>query len=148
MHVQRNVKPIPEGYRAVTPYLVVREVPKLIEFLKDAFGAVEVYRFAKPNGEVMHAEVRIADSVVMMGEAGGQWPAAPCNLYLYVEDVDGVFRQAVKAGGTVVREPEDQFYGDRSGGVTDPAGNMWWISTHVEDVSQEEMERRSAARQG
>jgi uncharacterized glyoxalase superfamily protein PhnB len=145
MHMKGNVKAIPDGYPAVAPYLVARGVPRLIEFLEEAFGAVEIGRHTQPDGRVMHAEVRIRDSVLMMGEASEQWPPVACNLHLYVEDVDAVFQKAVKAGGTVIREVADQFYGDRSGGVTDPVGNMWWISTHVEDVSREEMERRQQA---
>src|SRR5271157_3475908 len=140
-----TVQPIPDGNHTVTPYLVVEDVPKLIDFLKQAFGAQELGRMAHPNGGVMHAEVKIGDSKVMMGEAMGEWKAKPCSLYLYVEDVDAVYQRAIQAGGTSVREPKDQFYGDRSAGVIDPCGNYWGIGTHVEDVSQDEVERRFAA---
>ncbi|MGH7481278.1 MAG: VOC family protein [Longimicrobiales bacterium] len=139
------VEPIPTGHRTVTPYLVVADAGALIEFLKRAFGAVERHRTDTPDGRVMHAEVEIGDSIVMLGEAGGEWQPMPSVLHLYVTDTDAVYARAIEAGATALREPEDQFYGDRSGGVQDPAGNQWWIATHVEDVSPEEMERRMAA---
>jgi PhnB protein len=138
-----NVKPIPEGYHSVTPYLTVTGVGKLMEFLERAFGAQVTHKMDKPDGTVWHAEMQIGDSRVMMGEAGGEWQPMPCNLMLYTEDVDAVYGRAIKAGATSMREPADQFYGDRSGGVLDPCGNQWWIATHVEDVSPEEMERRA-----
>src|ERR1035437_3384908 len=129
---KKSVKPIPDGAHTVTPYLVVEGVPKLIDFLKQAFGAEELFRMARPDGGVMHAEVKIGDSMIMIGEAMGQWKPKPCSLYLYVEDVDAVYQRAIQAGGTSVGEPKDQFYGDRSGGVTDPCGNHWEIGrAHV-----------------
>lgn len=142
---KRSVKPIPDGAHTVTPYLVVEGIPKLMDFLKQAFGAQEVFRMTRPDGGVMHAEVKIGDSMIMMGQAMGEWKAKPCSLYLYVEDVDAVYQRAIQAGGTSVREPSDQFYGDRTGGVIDPCGNYWGIATHVEDVSQDEVEKRFAA---
>ena len=138
------VKPIPEGYHTVTPYLIVDNCARLIEFLKQAFDAELRYSHASPDGAIQHAEVRIGDSFVMMGQASPEHKAMPCMLYLYVEDVDGVYKQAVQAGGISVREPADQFYGDRSGGVKDEFDNQWWIGTHVEDVSPEEIARRAA----
>ncbi len=141
----KNVRPIPDGYHSVTPYLVVRGVDRLIEFLQRGLGAVEKERHSRPDGVVMHAELKVGDSIVMMGEAPDEQAAAPSNLYLYVEDVDRTYRQALEAGGTSVREPADQFYGDRVGGLKDPSGNTWWISTHLEDVSPEELERRQRA---
>jgi uncharacterized glyoxalase superfamily protein PhnB len=140
------VKPIPDAYHSVTPYLVVPGVAKLIEFLKQAFGAQEVERMARPDGTIMHAEVRIGDSMVMMGEPMGDFQAMPAAIYLYVDDVDAVFRRAVQTGAAPMMEPADQFYGDRNGGVKDPSGNVWWIATHTEDVPPEEMARRAAAR--
>ena len=140
-----SVQPIPDGSHTVTPYLVAEGVPKLIDFLKQAFGAEELGRMARPDGGVMHAEVKVGDSKLMMGEPMGDWKAKPCSLYLYVEDVDTVYQRAIQAGGTSVGEPKDQFYGDRSGGVTDPCGNHWGIGTHIEDVSHEEMAKRFAA---
>jgi uncharacterized glyoxalase superfamily protein PhnB len=142
------VKPIPEGYSTVTPYLMPEDADRLIRFLQEAFDAELLGRHDGPDGRMMHASLQIGDSKVMMGEAADQWPAMPAMLHLYVEDVDAVFRQAIAAGGRAIREPEDQFYGDRSGGLVDPAGNQWWITTHIEDVSPEEMERRMAAQGG
>ncbi len=140
--VAAAVRPIPENYHTVTPYLVVPGLARLIDFLEQAFGATEIGRFEGPEGRIMHAEVKIGDSIVMMGEPHGDIEARPAVLHLYVEDVDETYRHALKAGGTSLREPADQFYGDRSAGVLDPCRNQWWISTHVEDVSTEEMRRR------
>ncbi len=139
------VKPIPEGFHTVTPYIVVEGVPKLIDFLKQAFEAKEINRHAQPDGTIMHAEVKIGDSIVMMGEARGEHKPMPSMLYLYVKDADAVYKRAVQAGATSVMEPADQFYGDRSGGVKDLCGNQWWIATHKEDVSPEEMTKRAQA---
>lgn len=140
------VKPIPEGHHSVTPYLVVPGVAKLIDFLKQAFGAQETERMARPDGTIMHAEVRIGDSMIMMGESSEQYKPMPAAIYLYVEDVDATYKRAVQAGGISQSEPADQFYGDRHGSVKDPSGNLWWIATHKEDVSREEMARRAQAR--
>jgi PhnB protein len=139
------VKPIPDGYHNVTPYLTIPRVDKVIDFLKQTFGAEEKERFTTPDGRIMHAEVKIGDSVVMLGEPTGQWQPKPANLYVYVKDIDDAYKRALKAGGTSVMEPADQFYGDRSGAVTDPAGNFWCIATHVEDVSRDEMKKRAEA---
>ncbi len=140
------VQPIPQGYHSVTPCLVVRGAARLIDFLKQAFAAEEIDRFEGPDGSIMHAEIKIGDSMLMLGEASEQFPAQPAALCLYVPDTDAVYRRAVDAGGTSLREPADQVYGDRSAGVADPSGNSWWIATHVEDVSREEMERRMKQR--
>ena len=110
------VKPIPEGYHTVTPYLLVEDAAGLIPFLERAFDATLLGRYDSPDGRLMHASLQIGDSKVMMGQAAEQWPAMPAMLHLYVEDVDAVYRQAVEAGARSIREPEDQFYGDRSGG--------------------------------
>jgi PhnB protein len=123
----------------------VHGVPKLIDFLKNVFVATEVERMTQPDGTVRHAEVKIGDSIVMMGEAGEQWKAMPAMLYVYVKDVDATYKKALAAGATSVREPADQFYGDRSCGVQDASGNQWWISTHIEDVAPEEMQKRAKA---
>jgi PhnB protein len=142
------VKPIPEGYHTVTPYLTVPGVPKLIDFLKQAFDAREIERMMEPDGTIRHAEVRIGDSVVMMGEAEGERQPMPSGIYLYVNDTDTVYKRALQAGATSLMEPADQFYGDRSAGVKDPSGNYWWIATHQEDVPPEELKKRAeAARQ-
>lgn len=136
-------KPIPDGYHTVTPYLTVSSVEKLLEFAGRAFGAQVTEKHQRPDGTIGHAEIRIGDSVVMMGQATDEWKSRPSNLYLYVPDVDAVYQRALQAGGKSVRVPETQYYGDRCGGVEDAVGNIWWIATHVEDVSEEEMKRRA-----
>lgn len=141
--------PVPEGFHTVTPYLVVAGVGGLLEFLKSAFGAREIERHTRPDGVVMHAQVQIGNSRIMMGDPTGQtqdWqkPLAAA-LYLYVPDCDEVYASAIRAGAQSLREPADMFYGDRHGGVIDAWGNQWWIATHREDVSPEEMRRRMEA---
>jgi PhnB protein len=143
--VTSKVKPVPERYHSVTPYLVVQGVPKLLDFMKQTFNSTELERVPRPDGTISHAEVRIGDSVVMMGEASAQSKPMPTMLYVYVEDVDAVYKRALKAGAKSVRELKDEFYGDRAGGVEDPMGNQWWIATHKEDVSPEELRRRMEA---
>ena len=139
-------KPVPEGYHTVTPYLVVRGALKLIKFLEQAFGAQLSHEPVKrPDGSIMHTQVKIGDSQIMIGEESEMAKAAPCTLHLYVPDVDSVFQQAVKAGGSTIMEPMDMFYGDRSGGVTDPSGNRWYIATHKEDVAPQELAKRAEA---
>jgi len=137
-----NVKPIPDGYHTVTPYLIVNDADALISFVERAFGGETLLRHADEDGNVRHAEVRIGDSPVMLGQGNDEWPPRPAVLHLYVEEVDRVYRQALDAGARSLREPEDMFYGDRTSGVEDPTGNQWWITTHIEDVSPEEMARR------
>jgi len=143
-----NLKPVPEGRHTVTPYIVVSGVGKLIDFAKEVFGATEVYLSKRPDGTVMHAEIKIGDSIVMMGEGGDGGKHFPAMLYLYLENMDAVYQRAMKAGAKSVREPANQIYGDRVGGVEDAFGNQWWMATHVEDVSSEEIERRAKAAQG
>jgi uncharacterized glyoxalase superfamily protein PhnB len=140
------VKPIPDGYHTVTPYLIVRGVPRLLDFLQQAFGATELIRAPRPDGSIMHAEVAIGDSRVMMGEASASSPPMPGCVHLYVVDTDALYHLALQAGATSLREPSDQFYGDRMAGVQDPVGNHWWIATHTENVSPAELARRAAAR--
>jgi PhnB protein len=137
------VKPIPEGYHTVTPLLSVKGAARLIDFMKKAFGAAEVYRFPAPDGSVMHAELKIGDSVVMLGEAMGDAPPMPIALYLYIEDVDKTYKAALDAGGESLDGPTDQFWGDRVATIKDFAGNKWWIATHVEDVDADELTRRA-----
>ena len=139
------IKPIPEGYHTVTPYLTVEGAAKLIDFLKQAFEAKEILCMTRPDGIIGHAEVRIGDSIVMLSEACGEWQPMPAMLHLYVEDVDAVYRCALDAGATSLREPMDQFYGDRSGGVRDLCGNHWWIATHKENLPPEELAKRAEA---
>jgi PhnB protein len=137
------VKSIPDGYHTVTPYLIVESADKLLTFVKQAFAAEETVRMAGPDGSVGHAEVRIGDSVVMLADATEQSPALSAMLHLYVEDCDATYQRALDAGATSVRELKDEFYGDRMGGVRDPFGNQWYVATHVEDVSGEEMAKRA-----
>lgn len=138
-----KVTSIPEGYHTLTPHLIVQGASKLLDFLKEAFDATEKYRLPGPDGVVMHAEVKIGDSMVMIGEATGQWQAMPASMALYTDNADALYKRALEAGATSIREPADQFYGDRSGGVKDPAGNHWWIATHIEDVPPGELKKRA-----
>ncbi|HLX64509.1 MAG TPA: VOC family protein [Planctomycetota bacterium] len=136
------VKPIPDGFHTVTPYLLVPDGAKLIEFLKQAFAAKEIICHKTPDGRVMHAQVQIGDSMVMLAEPPPGKPASVACFYLYVPDTDALYNSAMAAGGESLMAPADQFYGDRNAGVKDAFGNQWWIATHVEDVSDEEMKRR------
>jgi PhnB protein len=147
------VKPIPEGQHSITPYLGIKDAGKAIEFYKAAFGAVEMFRLESPDGRIGHAELKIGDSSLMLADPcdmdGGLTSSQSLNgaaigLHLYVEDVDTRFAQAIKAGATQVRAVENQFYGDRSGTLKDPFGNLWFVSSHVEDVSVEEIRARAA----
>jgi PhnB protein len=149
-----KVKPIPEGYRSITPYLILDGAAKAIDFYKKAFGATEIMRMESPDGsKIGHAELKIGDSIVMMADEhpqmGYRSPKAlggtPVSLMVYVEDVDTVAKRAVSAGAKELRPVVDQFYGDRSGTFADPFGHVWTISTHVEDVPPAEMEKRAAA---
>ena len=142
------VNPVPEGYHTATPYLVVRDADALMRFAVEAFGATIVDVSRMPDGTVMHADIVIGDSHVMLGQANDRWPEKPGVIHLYLPDADAVYARALAAGGRSVQEMTTQFYGDRSGGVEDPAGVTWWISTHVEDVSKEEIGRRMAAMRG
>jgi uncharacterized glyoxalase superfamily protein PhnB len=138
-------RPIPDGFHAITPYLTVHGAAKLMDFLKQAFGATEAFRKIRPDGTIHHAQMRIYDSNVMIADAGEPWKPMPTGIYLYVEDCDAIYRRAIQAGGTSLMEPADMFYGDRNAGVEDPAGNLWWIATRIEDLSPEEMDRRAEA---
>lgn len=150
-----NVKPTPEGYHSVTPYLFIKGAARAIDFYKNVFGAAEVVRMAAPNGQIMHAELKIGDSMIMMSDENPQIGAlsplsiggTASGLHLYVPDVDAVIEKAVGAGAKPVRPVQDQFYGDRSGTVIDPFGHMWSVATHIEDVAPEEMRKRAAAAQ-
>ncbi len=142
-----KVNPIPVGYRTVTPYLTVADADQLMRFVKAAFGAQEMFAHRAPDGSIQHAEAKIGDSIVMMGRVRGDMKPMPGMIYLYVPDVDSLYRAALAAGGKSVREPADQFYGDRTAGVEDPCGNQWYIATHIEDVSPDELIRRAAQAQ-
>jgi PhnB protein len=146
-------KPIPEGYHTVTPYLIIRGAAAAIEFYQTAFGATELFRFPAPDGKIGHAEIKIGDSPIMLAdeypEMGYKSPqtlgGSPVSLMIYVDDVDTVFDQAVAAGAKTREAVSDKFYGDRIGTLEDPFGHVWHVSTHKEDVSVEEMERRAKA---
>ena len=149
-------KPIPDGYHTATPYLIIGGAGDAIEFYKKAFGAQELFRFPTPDGKIGHAEIKIGDSPIMLAD---EYPAmgykgpqtlggSPVSIMIYVEDVDTIFNQAVAAGATVKEAVSDKFYGDRLGTVTDPFGHVWHISTHKEDVSIEEVQKRAQAAHG
>ena len=155
--VMPAVKPIPEGYHSITPYLIIKGASDAIEFYKKAFGATELFRMPAPEGRIGHAEIKVGDSVIMLSD---EWPEmkylgpksigspSPVSLLLYVDDVDTVFKRAIEAGAKEERAIEDKFYGDRAGTLTDPFGHIWHVSTHKEDVSPEELERRAASAHG
>ena len=148
-----NVKAVPEGYHSVTPYLIIDGAAAAIEFYKKAFGAVEVMRMPAPDGRIGHAEIRIGDSYVMLAdehlEMGARSPGtvggSPVSLLIYVENVDQTVDRAVAAGAKLERPVENKFYGDRMGGLEDPFGHHWYVGTHIEDVTPEEMKKRMAA---
>jgi PhnB protein len=146
------VKPIPDGYEAAIPYLSVVSAADAIEFYKRAFGATELSRSTSPDGRVAHAEMKIGKAMIMLADEHPEIDfrspkslgvaRSPVGIHLYVEDVDAVYRRALQAGATSLREPADQFYGDRNAQLQDPSGHVWFISTHKEDVSPEELRRR------
>ena len=147
------VKPIPDGYHTVTPYLIIAGAAAALEFYKKAFGARELFRHPGPDGKIGHAEIKIGDSPIMMADEfpqmGFKGPkslgGSPVGILLYVPDVDAMFKQALDAGAKVLKPLQDMFYGDRSGSVEDPFGHVWTLSTHKEDVSPEDMQKRAAA---
>ena len=143
---QVNYKP--EGFHSVTPYLTVEGAAKLLEFLKQAFGAEEIGRYPEPGGRIAHAAVRIGDSMVEMSDSTSEWPPTPCSLHFYVPDVDAVYQRAIKAGGISLREPADQFYGERSAAVRDVCGNNWFLGTRIESLTREQIETRASALSG
>lgn len=133
----------PPGYHAITPWIIGRDTSRLIDFMKAAFDATELARM-EMDGRIVHAEVRVEDSVVMMFDAKPEWPDTPAFLRLYVTDADAAFERALEAGATAVTRVAEQSFGDRVGRVRDPLGNLWWIQTHVRDASPAEMQRPSA----
>ncbi len=147
------VKPIPDGYHTVTPYMIVKDAARAIEFYKKAFGATELVRMAGPDGKVFHAEIKIGNSPIMLADEHPEFLArspqtiggSPISICLYVPDVDALASQAVAAGAKVLRPVKDQFYGDRSGTFEDPFGHTWTIATHKEDLSAQEIGRRMEA---
>lgn len=148
-----QVKPIPDGYHTVTPYLSIQGASEAIDFYQRAFGATEILRLPDGKGRVAHAELQIGDSRVMLADENTEheslsprhYGGTPVTLCVYVKDVDAVFARAVEAGAKVVRPLADQFYGDRTGGVEDPYGHRWFLMTHIKDVSPEEMQEAMAA---
>lgn len=134
----------PKHYHAVTPYLTVNDPQKTIDFAKKTVGAQLLFEMKAPDGGIAHAELKIEDSIIMTGQAGGPFTPTPASLYVYVPNVDETYKKALAAGGTSEREPADQFYGDRVASVVDENGTRWSFGTHVEDVSPEEMNRRAA----
>ncbi len=148
-----KVKPIPEGYHSVTPYLIVQGAADAIAFYHQAFGATELFRMPDPDGKIGHAEIKIGDSPIMLADEHPQmnfrsphaFGGTPVSLMIYMEDVDTVVDRAVFAGAKLVKPVQDQFYGDRSGTIIDPFGHQWTIATHTEDVAPEEMNRRMEA---
>jgi PhnB protein len=148
-----KVNAIPSGYHTLRPYLVVNDASRAIEFYKQVFGAKETVRMGGPGGKVGHAELKIGDSMLMLSDempgSGNRSPqslgGSPVSVFMYVENVDSVFDQAVKAGAKADKPPEDMFWGDRFGHLTDPFGHLWAIATHIEDVAPEEMRKRAQA---
>ena len=153
--MKTKVKAIPEGWNSLTAYISVKGANDAIEFYKNAFGAKETGRLTMPDGSIGHAELKIGDSKIMIAEENKQWGnlspqtigGSPVSLCLYVEDVDAVFAKALEFGAKTTGEMvvKNQFYGDRTGGITDPFGHQWSIMTHIEDVSFEEMQKRMSA---
>jgi PhnB protein len=145
-----KAQPIPKGYHSITPYLVVKDAKKAIDYYKRAFGAQEIMQMDGPEGKIAHAEIKIGDSMLMLSDempgSGNRSPASlggsPVGIMLYVENVDNVFKQAVTAGAKADQQPTDMFWGDRYGKLTDPFGHTWSLATHVEDVAPEEMKKR------
>jgi len=148
-----TVKPIPDGYHSITPYLMIKGASEAIEFYKRAFGATEIFRLSHPNGQIGHAEIKIGDSSVMLADPCEQGAfrtpqslgGSSVALHVYVKDVDAQFAQAVSAGAKTIKPVFDQFYGDRTGTLQDPFGHIWFLATHKEDIAPEEISRRAEA---
>jgi PhnB protein len=148
-----SVRQIPDGYHFITPYLMINGAATAIEFYRGAFGAKELFKMDAPGGKIGHAEIEIGNSRIMMADdCGGESPfsspqsagGSPVGLHLYVEDVDAVFAQAVREGATVIKPVQDQFYGDRTGALRDPFGHIWFLATHKEELSPDEIKQRAA----
>ena len=151
-----NVKPIPEGYHSVTPYLSIKGAAAAIDFYKQVFGATELFRMPGPDGKIGHAEIKIGDSPIMLADEYPEMEfvspqtlgGSPIGLMIYVDDVDTMFKNAISGGAKEIKPLQNQFYGDRSGTLKDPFGHVWTVATHIEDIAPEEMERRAAAAHG
>ena len=140
-----EVKPIPEGYHTITPYLIVEDADKLIEFIEQVFDGKLIFKMQTDAGKIGHGEMKIGDSMLMLAESSEEWKPTRTMIHLYVKDADSVYQKALDAGADSIKEPEDQFYGDRNASVQDSFGNIWGIATHTEDVSEEEMAKRLSA---
>ena len=148
-----TIKPIPDGYHSVTPYLSIKDAAKAIEFYKRALGATELFRLVAPSGEIGHAEIKIGDSQIMLADPCEEGTfrnpqtlgGTSVGLHVYVQDVDTLFARAVDAGAKAVRPVQDQFYGDRTGTLEDPFGHVWFLATHKEELTPEEINKRAAA---
>lgn len=138
-----NENAVPEGFHTVTPYITASDANAVIAFLQRAFDAALVERIDGENGRVRHAQVRVGDSMLMLTDGNDACQPAPAAFYLYLNDVDAAYEQALHAGGTSIMEPADQFYGDRNAGVRDTCGNSWWLASRIEDVPSEEIARRA-----
>lgn len=136
--------PAPEGYSTISPYLIVDSVEEELKFLKSGLGAVILETIKLPDGSLRHGEAKIGNVVIMLGKSKEEYPATQTMLYTYVENVDETYQLALKEGGTSISEPKNEFYGDRTAGVTSPQGNQFWLAQHLEDVSKEEVEKRFA----
>jgi PhnB protein len=142
MNNKKAVKPIPEGFHTVTPFLLADDAAELIEFIENAFDGKIKYLMKSDDGMVRHSEMIIGNSIIMISNGTELYKSMPSMLHLYVEDVDSVYKNAINAGAESLREPTNEFYGDRSAGVKDKWNNQWWIATHIEDVNDEEMKKR------
>lgn len=140
-----SVKPIPDGYHTITPYMIVEDADKLVEFIQQTFGGELLFQMRNDAGRITHGEMKIGDSMLMLSEAAGEWSPTKTMLHLYVEEVDETFQKALEAGAVSVKEPKNEFYGDRNGCVQDSFGNFWSIATHFEDVSEDELTKRMSA---
>lgn len=151
-----NVKPIPEGYHSVTPYLSIKGAAAAIDYYKQVFGATELFRMPGPDGKIGHAEIKIGNSPIMLADEFPEMEfvspktlgGTPVGLMIYVDDVDSMYTQAISAGAQEIKPLQNQFYGDRSGTLKDPFGHVWTVATHIEDVPPEELEQRAAAAHG
>src|SRR6476619_4575158 len=137
-----NVNPIPNGFHKITPYLHVKDIRNMIGFLTHAFGAKTIQTSKLADGTILNAQMQIGDSIIELSEVRGDFQPMPCAIHLYVDDTDDVYKKAVEVGAMPVMEPSNQFYGDREAFVIDPSGNHWYIATRIENVSEEEMDKR------
>lgn len=137
-----SVKPVPDGYHTITPYLIVEAPDKLIDFIEKAFNGQVLFKMQDEAGRINHAEMKIGDSILMLAGASDEWKPTKTLLHLYVEDIDATYEKALETGAVSVKEPKNEFYGDRIASVKDPFGNFWGIATHIEDVSEDEIKKR------